>query len=99
MPDVRPRPPDRTGAVADPPALAAMTALDAPHAKLLALYLSVVGEAPPTDLGAELGVSLLTVYPVVDRLAARGYVDRRGDKVVWTGGNADRSARRGGDQD
>lgn len=49
-------------------------ALESPSSKLVYLYLTVTGEATMTELRQTLGLSKLTLYRVLDSLAASGFI-------------------------
>ena len=48
--------------------------LESPRAKLVYLYLSIVGEATVTELQRTLGLSKLTLFSVLDALAAEDLI-------------------------
>ena len=57
------------------------TGLDSPRSKLVYLRLSLAGRSGRTidDLQADLGLTKLSLYPVLDGLATRGFVEREGE--------------------
>jgi len=58
------------------------TELESPRAKLVYLYLSNAGEATVDEVQSALNLRKMTLFGVLDTLAARGFVDRRGDTVA-----------------
>ena len=53
--------------------------LASPTAKLVYLSLYVTGEATVTDLQRQLGLSKLTLLPILESLRKRDYVERTED--------------------
>ena len=62
--------------------LAVPDELTSPQAKLVYLSLLVTDEAKATDLQQMLGVSKLTIFAVLESLAARDLIQRTGDHYV-----------------
>lgn len=52
------------------------TALTSPRTKLVYLYLVSAGETTVTELTAVLDVSKLTLLPILQSLAAQGFIHR-----------------------
>lgn len=56
--------------------------LESPRSKLSFLYLRVTGGARMAELRDALGMSLLSLYPVVARLIDAGHVERTDDGLL-----------------
>lgn len=53
-----------------------------PRAKLVLLFLRVEVEARAEEIARTLGLTRLSLYPVLDALVAAGHVERLGDAYV-----------------
>ena len=56
-------------------------ALESPRGKLIYLYLDARGEAHLEQLTADLGLSLMTVCPLLETLEGQGLIHRDGDRL------------------
>ena len=70
----------------EPPSVDALTTvpneIDSPRAKLVYVYLTVTDGATTDELCDRLSITRLTLYPILESLSDREFVERRDDRYV-----------------